>query len=227
MKGPGWSSPDYTPDMCRLLAVKSTLPFGCAPHLRAFARIAEHSREYQGHGWGCARLTDSGRWQVYRSIRPVWEDELTSFEDTALLIAHARSAFRNEGIAVENNMPFCDDRRLFVFNGELHGVRIRERGRIGAEKIFNFIKRCDHGDLGAALAEAVEAIGRRTRYVRAMNIVLSDGRRVHVNALFNDDPGYFTMYMRPTERGFVVCSQPYPGESGWTPIANHTVRTFT
>lgn len=227
MKGRAWSFPACTPDMCRLLAVKSTLPFACEPHLRAFAHIAEHSREYQGHGWGCARLTRDGRWDMHKNIRPVWEDDLTSFEDTTLLIAHARSAFRNEGITVENNMPFCDDRHAFAFNGELHGVRIREQGRTGAEKVFSVIRRCNRGDLESALAAAARVIKQRTRYVRAMNIALSDGHHVCVHSAFNEDPDYFTMFTRSTKRGFIVCSQPYPGQAGWTPIENNTVRTFT
>lgn len=215
--------------MCRLLAVKAETPFACEPHLRALAQIARQSREYQGHGWGCARLTHDGCWEVYRSIRPVWEDDLASLPDTTLLIAHARSAFRNEGIAVENNMPFCDGSNVFAFNGELHGVRIGAEGRIGAEKIFNVIRRRVRGTgdgLATALAGAAELIRQRTRYVRAMNIVLSDGRGVHVHSSFNEDAEYFTLFTRPLAGGFVVCSQPYPGESGWTPIENHSLRTF-
>ncbi|MGD8450853.1 MAG: class II glutamine amidotransferase [Phycisphaerae bacterium] len=213
--------------MCRLLVVKSTSPFACEPHLWAFAHIAAHSPEYQGHGWGWARLDGHGYWHVHRSIRPIWEDDLASCPDTTLLIAHARSAFRNQGIAVENNMPFHDKRCVFAFNGELHGVRLRQPGRTGAEKIFNLIRRGDRGDLRAALATAAAAITRHTRYVRAMNIVLSDGYSVHVHSAFNEDPDYFTLFTRSTELGFIVCSQPYAGGGEWTPIPNHTLRTFT
>ena len=216
--------------MCRLLAVKAETPFACEPHLRALAHIAEHSSEYQGHGWGCARLTRDGRWDLYHSIRPVWEDDLASLPDTTLLIAHARSAFRNEGIAVENNMPFSDNRLVFAFNGELRGVRIRAEGRIGAEKIFNLVRRRvrdNGGDCAAALAAAAAQITQRTHYVRAMNIVLSDGRSVHVYSSFNEAADYFTLFTRPLTGGFVVCSEPYPGRSDWIPIENNTLRTLT
>jgi predicted glutamine amidotransferase len=212
--------------MCRLLAVKSTTPLRCEPHLRALAHIARHSREYQGHGWGCARLTSTGHWSVYRSIRPVWTDDLTRFADTTLLIAHARSAFRNEGITVASNMPFRDDCRVFAFNGELHGVRIRAPGRTGAEKLFNFIRRFDRGDLEAALAAAAAAVAARTRHIRAMNVVMSDGRGVYVHSTFNEDPDYFTMFTRPIGRGFIVCSRPYPHQTGWQPVQNSTTRRF-
>jgi len=49
-------------------------------------------------------------------------------------------------------MPFYRGERVFVFNGELRGVRLRVPGRIGAEKIFNLIEGRDAGDLDAALA---------------------------------------------------------------------------
>lgn len=89
-------------------------------HLAAFTRVARNSREYQGHGWGCAWLED-GRWRLYHDIRPIWEDDWRPPGRTTLLLAHARSAFRDEGIRVENNMPFHDGERVFIFNGELHG----------------------------------------------------------------------------------------------------------
>ena len=46
-----------------------------------------------------------------------------------------------KGIKIENNMPFTGGNYVYVFNGELRGVRIKEKGRIGAEKIFNYINR--------------------------------------------------------------------------------------
>ena len=143
--------------MCRLLCVHSSRPFAIAPHLDAFAAIARDSREYQGHGWGCAWIED-GEWRVYRDILPVWEDRRDGFGETTLLLAHARSAFRDEGICVENNMPFDDGRHVFIFNGELRGVRIREEGRIGAEKVFNYVKRFDRGDMHEALERGLAVI---------------------------------------------------------------------
>lgn len=199
-----------------------------APHLAALASIARDSPEYQGHGWGCAWRAD-GRWRVYRDISPIWEDPNRPADRTTLLLAHARSAFRDEGIAVENNMPFRSGERVFAFNGELRGVRMRERGRTGAEKIFNAVLRFDHGDLGEALARGVAAIEKRTRYVRAMNVVLAEPSRVHVASRFAEAPEYFQMHKARAGDAQVVCSQPYPagfGASEWTRIANGTVETF-
>ena len=235
--------------MCRLLCVRSDETFEMEEHLAAFTAISEGSREYQGHGWGCAWL-EGGRWRLYRNIAPVWEDRWRPSGSTTLLLAHARSAFRDEGIRIENNMPFFDGERVFIFNGELHGVRIKERGRIGAEKVFNFVKRFDHGDFRLALERGIAAIEKRSRYVRAMNMIVADSSaRVHVATSFREDPEYFQMHTAEVDGARVICSEPYSrkgprggsvggsseaAESGgfrgtplvWTPISNRTVTAF-
>ncbi len=211
--------------MCRLLAVHASRPFPIGPHLEAFAEIARGSREYQGHGWGCARFV-GGEWRIYRDIRPVWEDDRRGgFGETTLLLAHARSAFRNEGIRVENNMPFRNGRRVFLFNGELQGVRIREQGRIGAEKIFNYVQRFDRGDMHQALERGLSIIEKRTRRVRALNVILATPDRVHVSCRFAEDPDYFQMWERAVDGVRIVCSDPYPGATGWMPLGNGAVVT--
>src|ERR1035437_4291138 len=128
--------------MCRLLYVNSKNNFSIPDYLEKFAEISKNSREYQGHGWGCAYWQNS-TWNYYKNVKPIWEDNLTQLKFCNRLIVHARSAFKDEGIEVENNMPFFDDKYIFIFNGELRGVKIKEEGRIGAEKIFNYIKRFD------------------------------------------------------------------------------------
>ena len=187
-------------------------------HLRALSAIAENSIEYQGHGWGCAWLTDSG-WRMHHSITPIWEDTLPELPPTRLLIGHARSAFRDEGIEVENNMPFGDSEQVFAFNGELRGVRIKEQGRIGAEKIFNFIKRFDKGNLEEALRRGTTAIGRRTRYVRAMNIVMANRDQAVFSSHYGENPDYFQLHRGALGETQIVVSQPYPeqllADAGW------------
>jgi glutamine amidotransferase len=212
--------------MCRLLAVKASVAFETGPHLRAFSGVAARSKEYQGDGWGCALLKADGGWAIHKSLRPIWQDDLEALGKTTLLLAHARSAFRETAIAIENNMPFHSQRDVFVFNGELHGVRLRVPGRIGAEKIFNLIRRFDRGDLEAALHQTLAVMSKRARHIRAMNILLSDQRRVYVCSSFNDDPEYFTMSARTSAGGFIICSEPYQEGDGWRAIENHTVRVF-
>jgi predicted glutamine amidotransferase len=137
-------------------------------------------------------------------------------------VAHARSAFKDRDIVVENNMPFSDGGRVFIFNGELQGVKIQEQGRIGAEKIFNFIRRFDRGDTLVALGKAVEILRNRTRYIRAMNIIMVKERAVYLSTFFSEDEDYFTMRYKEG-RELVICSEVYPSEEGWKSIANGTV----
>jgi glutamine amidotransferase len=208
--------------MCRILYARADAPFAIAELLRPFAELSRDSREYQGHGWGCA-WRDAGGWRQYHDILPVWEDDPQQFGSTDLLLVHARSAFRDEGIRVENNMPFSDGRSMFVFNGELRGVRVRSEGRIGAEKIYNYIRRFDRGDLCAAVSKAVDIIHRRSAYVRAMNLILTDGERGCLSTSFGEDPEYFQMHQKRHAGRHLLCSEPFPADPGWSPIANHTI----
>jgi glutamine amidotransferase len=219
--------------MCRLLAVCAQEPFELERYLEPFAEIARTSTEFQGHGWGCGWMTPEG-WRLYHDIAPVWEDPSPPRGRTRLLVAHARSAFRDEGIEVRNNMPFTDGRSLFVFNGELRGVRLKESGRIGAEKVFNFIRRFDRGDMAEAMRKGLAIVERRTRYVRAMNIIIADAEAVRVTNRFDDSPSYFRMHVSQDRERLVVCSDPLPadGVSGasragdWQPLATGVVHTF-
>jgi glutamine amidotransferase len=211
--------------MCRLLLVKSNNLFSIAAELQRFATIAEHSKEFQGHGWGCSYLKD-GAWQHYKNIRPIWEDDFSRFEETQLLVAHARSAFKDEGIIIENNMPFYDQRYVFIFNGELRGVRITEQGRIGAEKIFNFIKRFDHGNMLEALTRGTDIIRKRSKYIRAMNIIIAEPDRFYLASFFNEDPDYFTLHYSRASDKTIVASDPLPGHEHWKKVPNETVEVL-
>ena len=211
--------------MCRLLTIRSKTEFSIEPHLRKFAAIARNSKEYQGHGWGCAYRDAAAGWKFYKNIRPVWKDDFSRFGNTSLLVVHARSAFEDRDIVVENNMPFFDGRTVFIFNGELRGVKIREEGRIGAEKIFNYIRRFDKGDTNVALKKAVDIIKKRTRSIRGMNIIMVNESGIFVSSYFTADKTYFTMRYREG-RELIICSAPYPGEEKWRPIANDSVRVW-
>ncbi|MDP6559584.1 MAG: class II glutamine amidotransferase [Candidatus Binatia bacterium] len=211
--------------MCRLLLVKAAHPFVIQEQLERLAHISKNNKEYQGHGWGCAYLEDN-MWRLYKNIKPIWEDDLSQFGRSTLLLGHARSAFKNEGITIENNMPFYDDPYVFIFNGELRGVRITEEGRIGGEKIFNVIKRLNKGDMLKGLKTGVDLIQKRTKYVRALNVILADKTTAYVASVFNEDPDYFTMHYKQVPDRLLICSEAPPGEDGWRKIDNHTVRPY-
>ena len=207
--------------MCRILYARSDTDFSIASLLEPFAQVAQSSTEYQGHGWGCS-WREGNTWRHYHNIQPVWQDDFSAFAETSLLLVHARSAFQDEGIVIENNMPFSDGESVFIFNGELRGVRIKSPGRIGAEKIYNYIRRFDKGDKLAALDKATSIISKRSAYVRAMNIILSDGVQSWLSTSYSENPDYFQMQQKQHGDIKLVCSRPFAGESDWMPIPNNT-----
>ncbi|MGK9367985.1 class II glutamine amidotransferase [Melioribacter sp. Ez-97] len=211
--------------MCRLFYLNSKEKINAREYLEKFALISKNSKEFQGHGWGMAYWIDGER-KIYKNIKPIWEDDLSQFGFTNRIIAHARSAFRDEGIVVGNNMPFYDDKYVFIFNGELRGVRIKEGGRIGAEKIFNYIKRFDKGSIKDAILKGASIIEKKSAYIRAMNIILADNDFAYVYSKFGEDPDYFTMHKKIEDDLVLVCSDPFPGESGWQKIENESITEF-
>ena len=171
-------------------------------------------------------MLSDGRWKHYKNISPIWEDNLDQFGESKLIIAHARSAFRDKDIRVENNMPFYDDQKVFVFNGELRGVKIKADGRIGAEKIFNFINRFDKGNYLYALKKGAGIIRQRTSYLRALNIIVTDGISAFVHSEFNEDHEYFQIWRTVNNGKLIICSDPLDGIDGWEKIENKSTERF-
>lgn len=221
--------------MCRLLYIRSEKDFEINPYLEKFAIMCKNSKENQGHGWGLSFIDEYNNFQHYKNINPVWIDDFhfTKNKKTKILIAHARSAFEDKDIKIENNMPFYDDKYVFIFNGELRGVKIKEQGKIGAEKIFNFIKRFDKGNLKEALEKAVSIIKKRTDYIKALNIIIADKKNVFVNNFFTLDEDYFCLrikneynienneanesliYNKRIDNKLIICSQELDNSNEW------------
>ena len=109
----------------------------------------------------------------------------------------------------KNNMPFFDGSKVFIFNGELQGVRINEQGRIGAEKVFNFVKRFDRGDTLSAIRQGVQLLTKKTQYVRAMNFIIAEQGQAWISTAFSENPGYFQMCQKFSEGEHVISSAPY------------------
>ena len=208
--------------MCRFLMMRSGGPFEAAPVLARFRTRCEESVEFQGHGWGAAWRA-AGSWSRYRSLKPIWKDSLDLPEEVDFLVLHARSAFRDRDIAIENNMPFYEDERIFVFNGELRGVRLSLPGRIGAEKVFRLVRRQETEGLPNAISEADRLLLAKSRYVRALNLAVTDGEAIHASCRYNESPEYFTLHYRDDEIR-AVCSEPL--DASWKPMANGEQRTL-
>ncbi|MFA7290159.1 MAG: hypothetical protein WC055_14885 [Melioribacteraceae bacterium] len=206
--------------MCRLLLVKSKEQFNPSDYLKPFAKSCKESREFQGHGWGASFYIENN-WQHYKNINPIWKDDFSNIPLTNYLMVHARSAFKDLGIVIENNMPFYDERYIFIFNGELQGVKIKEEGRIGAEKIFNFIKRFSSSSMAEGLEKGVEIIKKRTSYLRAVNIIIAEKDAAYVSSNFSEDPDYFTLNIYQSDDLTIVSSERFDSGLNWQPVKNN------
>ena len=87
------------------------------------------------------------------------------------------------------------------------------------------MKRFDRGDMHEALERGLAVIEKRTRYVRAMNVIVASATRVHVSCRFAEDSDYFQMRERGAGDTRIICSDRYPGTTGWTRIDNGAVST--
>ena len=222
--------------MCRILALRSDAPVESGPFLRSFAERCRLSKEFQGDGWGVS-WREGGEWRSWRAITPIWDTELPTLPPSRLVLAHARSAFRNERVVVENNMPFVEEGLAFAFNGELRGVRLQAPGDTGAWRLFHLFRRfraAAQGDGRAALGRLDQLVRGRTEYVRALNLVISDGEDVWVNSRYSEDPDYFTLWSAVVSRDGVrvgiVCSERLDGSvvpaSAWRPTTNGVTETL-
>ena len=206
--------------MCRLLYIQNKEQFDPIPHLQAFAEMAKNSLEYQGHGWGSAFIIHND-WEYYKNINPIWEHAFDNFPKVKTILVHARSAYKDEGIFIENNMPFYDENYVFIFNGELQGVKIKSEGRIGAEKIFNYLKRFENQkDMLNSFKKGLKIIEKRTEYIKAMNIIIATKTNAFISSLHNERSEYFTLRKFEDKNKKIICSEPYSLIDNWTPIEN-------
>ena len=222
--------------MCRILAIQAQTPFDPTPILRAFAERCRLSKEFQGDGWGVS-WREEGAWRSFHTLLPIWESETPTLPASTLFLVHARSAFRNERIVVKNNMPFVDEGVAFAFNGELRGVRLQAPGDTGAWRLFHLFRRfraAASGEGEAALRRLDRVVAARTEYVRALNLVASDGEDVWVNSRFSEDPDYFTLWRSTLTRHgssvHLLSSERFdlrhrPGLA-WRPLANGVTQTL-
>ena len=79
--------------------------------------------------------------------------------------------------------------------------------------------------MGRRCKKGVEQLHKRSRYVRAMNIIMTDKERFYVASSYAERPDYFQMAAQEAG-GVIICSDPFPGESDWRPIPNHSFHVF-
>ena len=196
--------------MCRILLVTSCEPFDSRALDGGVRGHVRRQSEFQGDGWGVPGASTAATAPT-RHPTPIWQDHdcRPARCATCSSTPAARSGTHPLGGRAQHAVHVDDDG--FAFNGELHGVTLRAAGATGAAKIFDLVRRLDHGDPAAASDGLLET---HTRHIRACNRH-ADRRRPVVGSFTADQqPDYFTMHL--ARRGVMaVCSRPPPtGSTG-------------
>lgn len=212
--------------MCRFLIQTTRTRQPALARLHAFADMARDSQvspgKWQGDGWGVAWRDDNDCWQLYKSLRPVWEDRevFAQVPASTCVVAHARAASFDRGKGViEVNQPYLGGGYAFVFNGWLKGVRFSPGlpGEIGAQKLWallqGYLREAAPPD---ALNRLRDWLIAHTQFIGACNIALTDGAQVYALSMYQQRGEYYNLrYARDAEACLLV-SEPIAGaETAW------------
>lgn len=202
--------------MCRFLMVKSGKKVNPEGFLRDFALMCQKSRTLEGDrqedGWGVAWL-DKNKWEIKKSLRAIWRDKkkFKKIPKTEIFVVHARSAsFSNQKGVIDYNQPYIDDGFCFVFNGEIEGVRMKEKvkGKIGAQKIWNLVRnQLKEKGPSQILEEIYKLLERKSRKVYGFNIGLAGKKKIFAFCGRNCGSGYFNLKVAKSEKIKIVCSE--------------------
>lgn len=219
--------------MCRFLLCKSSKLIDPQQLLKEFSEMAEKSKafdgDWQGDGWGFSWLDNKKKWQLYRSLNPVWKDQshFDSFPKTNMCIIHARSAtFPQHKGNVEFNQPYLNDSYAFVFNGYLKGVSLSIPGKIGAEKIWFLLQKILQEKKPVDALEKIRNILKKnTKQIQALNVGLSDGKNMYALSYFTNHPEYYRLRYFKSKELSIISSEPI-GEYNFSNTLSGSILSF-
>ncbi len=205
--------------MCRFLLVKSEQKVEPQKFLKQFAEISQKSKalngDWQGDGWGFSYLDDKKRWQTYKSVKPVWEEDyiFKEFPEVNIFLTHARSASYMKNLNDVNvNQPYFNDNYCYVFNGDLEGVCLNKRvpGAIGAQKIWNLLQeRLTKMNPEKSLKDLSDFLYQHTKTLHALNIGLADTKNIYALCRFTPNsiaPDYHVLCYLNKPHLKIICS---------------------
>lgn len=215
--------------MCRML-FRAGIPLDPKAPLLRFADLCHNTPSpidgsLSADGWGIAWLDDEGRWDAFKSVKPVWEDadRFREFRSTRAFLVHARSkSFETDLLTTDYNQPLIEQGLAFAFNGEMRGVRLPAPGRFGAEKIFRLVQRFSSMmPPERALAKVRDQLKVASKQLNAANVVLASGNQVQALCLHDDRwPEYYALRIRETRRELMICSQNLDPKTDWQSMPN-------
>lgn len=205
--------------MCRFLLVKASQPLQPAALLGAFAEMARQSTAdsvevWQGDGWGVSWLDNDQRWQLHKSLQPIWTDHanFATLPPSQRWVVHARSAsFPQHKGVLAYNQPYHHGPYTFVFNGLLRGVKLPQRiaGAIGAQKIWSLLQHYLATQPPVqALQQLRHTLLAHTQEIKALNIGLADSNHCYAFCTFTTHPTYYTLQLHRSAELQMICSEP-------------------
>jgi hypothetical protein len=188
--------------MCRFLLYNSAEKKDINPLMNDFSQMCKDSKNFQGDGWGVI-YKDGDELILHRSLNPIWEDDF-ELPNTEFALFHARFAHGASTKGdVENNQPFHKDGSLFVFNGLLRRVSLDIPGKIGAEKVLNFV-------LQEGVENAVSEMVEHSALVKSINFLLIQGQTCIANCYHSIDPEYFELRKYQSDEELLITSYDLP-----------------
>mgnify|MGYP005839057737 CR=1 FL=1 len=192
--------------------------------LRNLSRSGNRFNKPRGphpHGWGIAYKRD-GKIIIFKSGRPAFEDE--RFAQTAaelrtdLLLGHIRLASPGTAIDEENAHPFKRDELILIHNGTIRDLA--PPGRNDSEAFLEWLSaRWDRTESG--LAALLGRAATELDYT-AINIILTDGRRLLALRQTLDQPeylSYYTLYYLREPGRLSLSSEPLDNRP-WESLSN-------
>lgn len=208
--------------MCRFLLLNAQTPIQPAVLFHAFADMAQHSTSegdsvWQGDGWGVSWLDNDQRWQLHKSLQPIWTERVAfaSIPASHRVVVHARSAsFPQHKAQIDYNQPYHDEQYTFVFNGLLRGVKLPQRvaGEIGAQKIWGLLQHyLTMQPPVEALQQLRDILLAHTQEIKALNIGLADRSGCYAFCTFAAHSAYYTLQIHRSAELQMICSEPLQG----------------
>lgn len=207
--------------MCRFLMIKSRSTFQPREILAGFSEMARQSKaldgDWQGDGWGIGWQDKNHHWQIKKSIRPIWEDEVCfgDIPSGRQFLIHARSAsFPAHKNNPDFNQPFTHGRFAFLFNGLIKGVSLPYSipGKIGSEKVWFILSGLiSRKSPEVAFLELRNLLSEHSHSIKAMNIGLSDGISMYAICHYEKFPEYYNLQYYESNATKMICSEPLRG----------------
>jgi ergothioneine biosynthesis protein EgtC len=225
----------------------------CTPQhslLHQSMKAEEAKAVTNGDGFGIGWYGEREEPGVYREVMPAWSDEnlraLCGTVQSRLFFAHVRAA-TGTSIARQNCHPFKYGRWMFMHNGQIGGyAKVRRqlearlpdalyaarKGATDSELLFLLaLARIEAGETPdqavPTVLEDTMALMRQAGVSEPLRFAaaLADGEQVFAFR-FSSDPKPPTLYVRESESGSMVASEPLDSREGqWRPVpANSWLR---